>query len=234
MDFWMNYFRVRPIGAPAPTAPSAACRLTEQPASPDANFETGDDPKALVREVLRSCLGTPDRWRSSLLLRLPFNLDKFEGQPVIAASVRRYLVPLAAMPGLQGNRTQWKDSLNSLSAPPLWVFPVRIGDQPVANVVLEEWQPHRYRLQTIEDSESARRLLARLEAAGVAGSSTPAEFILLEIGLPFSRTESGGAVAVTSEATCRKPQPGKAEILVMDLASFFDLLQPLAAPFAPP
>jgi hypothetical protein len=234
MDFWMNYYRVRPTGAPPPVAPSTACRLTEQPASPDANFETDDDPASMVLEVIRNCLGTPDRWRNSLLLRPPFSLDKVEGEPVITTPVRRHLLPLAAMPGLQGSRTQWKANLDSLSVPPLWVFPVRIGGQPVANVVLEEWPPHRYRLQTIEDSESARRLLARLEAAGEAGSSAPDEFVLLETGLPFLYAESGGPVVVTSEATCRKPQPGQPDILVMDLASFFDLLQPVAAPFAPP
>jgi hypothetical protein len=160
--------------------------------------------------------------------------DDIAGQPVVAAPIRRHLVPLAALPGLRGNRAQWRDSLNSMSAPPLWVFPVRIGSQPVASVVLEEWQPNRYRLAAIEDSESARRLLARQEKAAGTGSPTPVEFILLEIGLPFLYTANGSAVVVTSEATCRKPQPGQPDVLKMELSSFFDLLQPLAAPFAPP
>jgi hypothetical protein len=235
MDFWKAYYRVRPDGMPAPTAPGAACRLSDQAASPDANFEIAGDPNVLVLDVLKSCFGAPNRWKSSSLLRPPLDKDDVEGQPVIAASIQRHLISVAAMPGLHGNRAQWQANLDSLSSPALWVFPIRIGGQPVASVVLEEWRPHQYRLHSIEDSESARRLLARLGAAAGGSHPAPDEFVLIETGLPFSYAAAGGGVAVVAaDIDCSKPKAGPPDVLIKDVNSFFNLLQPLAAPFAPP
>jgi hypothetical protein len=58
---------------------------------------------------------------------------------------------------------------------------------------------------------------------------------LIETGLPFSYVAAGGGVAVVAaDIDCSKPKAGPPDVLIKDVNSFFNLLQPLAAPFAPP
>lgn len=219
LGFWQNHYRVHQANASVPTETGSGCRLTtDEVPQPEATFEQEGDGAGLVEKVLAACLPTIASWQSSGLLRMPVDPAAFDGKAVPMAPVRREIRSFTALEAAGFLHAPAVPAL-----PAMWVYPVRVGNQVVGNVVLEEREQNKLRLVAIEDSESARTLLARLDKAGAAGN--PLEIIVMETGVPFLLA-GGNAVATAVDIDCRKPSSEQQPILKMPYSDFRKMIQP--------